>query len=392
MSVEMSDHPTSDQKNVAHGVFFDAVDFDNWEAVCILLKRHPTLRIVVTSRAFDPELAPARIDFQTKEVTLDRGGEKVKTDTASFFKDVRAKEAQPVNREASLKLVRIHLEFMDKYLQAHGYADYKLFNGGYAENPGLTSDIHKLCHLFPNGTDFCTAAEYKAREAAWFDMTPQQRRATFDAVPVTQEYPTVAELVAELRPIAAWFLGPMTAAQNPDLLARVEEAYVMGSCWDATGKSNLMGVCFNYGVDMAAATFVLAALKANPNCRTLFVPTETTKNAVVSSFCNDPYLSSSGVQATGLRDGRTFWNAIKGGPQPPYDAAACVESEKYVAISAVCAVDHAMDGAMALTENRTVSAEEWATAKGFYAVKNPDTPEKQTAIKDLLVATFRAFF
>jgi hypothetical protein len=51
-----------------------------------------------------------------------------------------------------------------------------------------------------------------------------------------------------------------------------------------------------------------------------------------------------------------------------------------------------MDGAMALTENRTVSFEEWATAKGFYAVKNPDTPEKQTAIKDLLVTTFRAFF
>jgi hypothetical protein len=388
-------------------VFLDVVDFDNWEALFLLLKQHDEVHdevhIVVTSRAFDAELAPAKVDFRTKKVVVDRGGVKQpEVDTATFFKDVKAKADQPVNHADSLKLVEMHLEFMDNHLKKAGFTKYKLFNGGYAPEPGLTSDIHKLCHLFPNaeGTDFCTAAEYKAREAEWFEWTPAQRRTMFDSIAVTKEFPNVDGMVAKLResdgPIAAWFLGPMTAAAqvffHQDLRDRFEEAYVMGSCWDATGKSNLLGVCFNYGVDMAAALFVLAALSANPNCRTLFVPTETTKNAVVPTFCREAYLGEK-VQSTMLREGRTFWNDIKGGPQPPYDAAACVPSEKFVEMGVVAKVEHAMNGAMALTEVAEPTAvEAWAAAKGFYAVKNPDTPEKCQAVKDALVESFHALF
>ena len=386
--------------------FLDVVDFDNWEALFILLMLYRKVYIVLTSRAVNAELAPAMVNFQTKKVTVDRGGVKQpEMDTATFFNDVKAKADQSVNQADSLKLVQIHLEFMDNYLRSKGFTNYKLFNGGYAEKPGLTSDLHKLCHLFPNeaGNDFCTAEEYKEREAAWFKMTLLQRRTAFDAIPVTKDFPTVAVLVEELRetgpvPIAAWFLGPMTAAaqvfSHKDLLDRVGEAYVMGACWDATGKSNLLGVCFNYGVDLQAAVFVLQKLLENENCRTLFVPTETTKNAVVPSFCEDDYLGT-GLQSEALRHGRNTWNKIKGGNQPPYDAAACVPSENYVERGLVCAVEHAMDGAMAVTEKpdgTVTTVEEWAEAKGFYAVKKPDTPDKCHAIKDLLVGTFRTLF
>lgn len=381
-------------KKKVHVVFLDVVDFDNWEGLFLLLKQYDHVLIAVTSRAVDAELAPAKLNFQTLKATVDRKGV---VDLKDFFADVKAKADQPVNHADSSKLVRIHLEFMDKYLQAADFKNYKLFNGGYAPQPGLTSDLHKLCYLFHDGANFCPSAEYKRREAEWFEKTPAERRTAFDAIQATKEFPDVGGLVARLResdvPIAAWFLGPMTAAAQivarQDLLVRFVEAYVMGSCWDPTGKSNLLGKNFNYGVDEPAAVAVLEALTANENCRTLVAPTETTKNAVCC-FSAEEYLGG-GTRSTLLRQGRTFWNDVKGGKQPPFDVPPCVPSEEFVKIEAVCKVTHALKDAMAITEvpNSTVtSLEEWATAKGVYAILNPDTEEKCRAIKSILTNAF----
>ena len=359
-------------------LFYDGVDPDNMESAVAIAKivvhRGGKMHFVVTGRPLDTRRAPGIMKDGKFVFTLD--GKFCQVEPKEIGKYVVQSPSEVYNPEEAQLLLGLYAVHVRRIMKKFGLAEgthYEIYDGGVAKLAGISHIVHVLewmrdfggtsyagkdletfdfaAHFSTTNGKIITSREYNEFKEGWCDLSEELRPVIFNNIATAppdnlRKLRHLNDLWETLRKnpgkIEFYGAGPATAIAEtpPDIAHRVSVFHAMSGTFG--GEENLLGVCFNDGVDPSALKQISSDSIFFPGAKTFLTTSDAAKckSGAFTLTVEEFRMIGKPVEMQDLHDLRSLWVEVSGGRiTPMFDLIPLLPPSLFIPSGSIVEVD-----------------------------------------------------